>query len=142
LNDATNGQSLCGQAILDSGAPGVVVFGDGAAGPLWTAGDAAALVFGGLDVKFSVDGSPGTGLLREPKAGGGIDLVAGIAPFFAFDVFYDAAGGRMGLRARQDTPDLMGAPVAGPGTSMQVIQMNAPGVGVAPAAKLPSVITP
>ncbi len=141
LNDAANGQSVCGQAILDTGAPGMIAFEDGAPGPLWSAGDAAALVFGGLDVKFAVDGTPGTGLLREPKEAGGVDLVAGIVPFFAFDVFYDAAGGRMGLRARQDAPDLTGAPAAGPATSMEVIQMNAPGVGV-PAGKMPVVITP
>jgi hypothetical protein len=72
--------------------------------------------------------------------GGGVDIVAGIVPFFAFDVFYDAAAGRMGLRPRQDAPDLTGAPAA-PATSMQVIQMNAPGVA-APAGRLPNVITP
>ncbi len=141
LSDTSNGQSVCGQAILDTGAPGVVAFGDGVPGPLWAAGDAAALVFGGLSVKFSVDRSAGTGLLREPKAGGGIDLVAGIAPFFAFDVFYDAAAGRMGLRAREDAPDLTAAPAAGSGSSVQVIQMNAPRAAAA-AGTLPNVITP
>jgi len=147
LKDATTGQSLCGQAILDTGAPGMVSFGDGAAGPLWAAGDQAALDFGGLDEKFAVDGSPGTGLLREPKAQDGLDLVAGIAPFFAFDVFYDAAGGRIGLRPRADAPDLTrapvatGAPVAGSGSSVEVIQMNAP-AAAPPAGKLPIVITP
>lgn len=143
LNDATNGKSICGQTILDTGAPGMVAFAAGATGPLWTAGDQATLAFGGLEQKFTVDGSAGTGLLREPKAAGGIDLVAGIAPFFAFDVFYDAAGGRIGLRPRQDAPDLSAAPQAGPGNSVGVIQMNAPGVAIPPpAGKLPSVITP
>jgi len=143
LNDATNGQSVCGQTILDTGAPGMIAFGGAAAGPMWSAGDAAALVFGGLAEKFSVDAGPGTGLLREPKAAGGIDLVAGIAPFFAFDVFYDAAAGRMGLRARQDAADLTAVPVPGAGNSVEVIQMNAPGVvAPVPAGKLPTVITP
>jgi hypothetical protein len=144
LNDTTNGQSVCGQAILDTGAPGIIAFADGAAGPLWSAGDQAAMVFGGLNLKFAVDATPGTGLLREPKEAGGMDLVAGIVPFFAFDVLYDAAGGRIGLRARQDAPDFTGAPVAGSsGSSVEVIQMNAPGVGAAtPAGKMPVVITP
>jgi len=139
LNDATNGQSVCGQAILDSGAPGLIAFQDGPAGPLWTPGDEAMLAFGGLEEKFAVDGSPGTGLLREPKSDAGIDLIAGVVPFFAFDVFYDAAGGRIGLRPREDAADLTGTPAAGSsGTSMEVIQMNAPAAGT----KLPNVITP
>jgi hypothetical protein len=135
LNDATNGQSVCGRAILDTGAPGILALQDGQAGPLWSAGDAASLVFGGLAQKFAVDGGPGTGLLREPKADD-LDLVAGIVPFFAFDVFYDAAGGRIGLRARDDAVDMAGAAAAGSGNSVEVIQMNAP------AGKLPNVITP
>jgi hypothetical protein len=138
LTNATNGQSLCGQAILDSGAPGIIAFQDGQAGPLWTPGDQATLVFGGLAQKFAVDSSQGTGLLREPKSDAGIDILAGLVPFFAFDVFYDAAAGRIGLRPREDAPDLAGAPASGSGNSVEVIQMNAP----APGAKLPNVITP
>jgi hypothetical protein len=137
LNNATNGQSVCGQAILDSGAPGIIAFQDGPAGPLWTPGDAASLVFGGLAEKFAVDGNPGTGLLREPKSDAVIDLIAGVVPFFAFDIFYDAAAGRIGLRPREDAADLA-APAIGSANSMEVIQMNAP----APGTKLPNVITP
>jgi hypothetical protein len=138
LNNSTTGEKICGQAILDSGAPGVLAFQDGPPGPLWTPGDAASLAFGGLAQKFAVDGSPGTGLLREPKSAAGIDLIAGIVPFFAFDVFYDAAAGRIGLRPRDDAANLAGTPRSGSGTSMEVIQMNAP----APGTKLPNVITP
>lgn len=143
LNNAANGQSLCGQAILDSGAPGMIAFAAGPPGPLWAAGDQASLAFGGLAEKFAVDNGPGTGLLREPAQKSGIDLVAGIAPFFAFDVFYDAASGRIGLRPRPGAPDLTAAPTPGlPGGSVQVIQMNAPGATPAPAGNLPTVITP
>jgi hypothetical protein len=139
LDDSTTGTKICGQAILDTGAPGIIAFQDGPPGPLWTPGDQAALVFGSLDEKFAVDAKPGTGLLREPKSDAGIDMVAGVVPFFAFDVFYDAAAGRIGLRPRNDAADLAGSPPAGTsGTSMEVIQMNAP----APGTKLPNVITP
>jgi len=138
LNNATTGEKICGQAILDTGAPGIIAFQDNAAGPLWTPGAQASLTFGALSQKFAVDENPGTGLLREPKSDAGIDILAGVVPFFAFDVFYDAAAGRIGLRPRNDAANLAGTPPAGNSTSMQVIQLNAP----APGMKLPNVITP
>jgi hypothetical protein len=137
LNNSTNSQNLCGPAILDTGAPGIVAYrNSGGTGPLWTPGDKAALAFGGISLPFTVDSAAGTGLLGAPGEGGGISIVAGILPFFSYDVFYDAAGGRIGLKPRDDAA---AAPAQNAGTTMQVIQLNAPPPG---APKLPNVITP
>ncbi len=139
LNDTANGQQICAAAILDTGAPGIVAYRDGGAtAPLWSAGDQAALAFSTLSIPFALDHGTGTGTLAAPNDGAGVGIVAGILPFFAFDVFYDAANGKIGLKPRDDAPNLATSS-QNSSTTMQVIQLNAPPAG---AAKLPNVITP
>jgi hypothetical protein len=141
LNDATNGEKICGPAILDTGSPGVIADLAGApAAPLWSQDDQASMSFpaDGSDPGFSfiADRNPGTGLLREPAQTNTTRLLDGFLPFFYFDVLYDAANGQIGLRPRADAPSAVTATASS--NSVEVIQLNAP----AAAPKLPVVITP
>jgi len=140
LDDASNGQRICAPGILDTGSPGVVadVVGGNVA-PLWAQDDRVTMSFTGggqeLHVPFVADRNPGTGILQEPAVSGSARLVDGFLPFFYYDVFYDAADGEMGLRARPDAP--AGVVAAESDNAVEVIQLNAPS-----AMKLPVVIGP
>jgi hypothetical protein len=155
LRNLSTTESICGPAILDTGTPGIIAYTNGgAAGPLWSPGDNLALDFstagsGVLTTSFAADRYPGSGVLRQPQAGG-TALVAGILPFFAYSVLYDAGNGMIGLKPREDVPDFtaaqaMAAAVEDPDQQIEVIKLNAPGAA-APAApgemQLPQVITP
>ncbi len=152
LNDGTNGQDVCGPAILDTGSPGIIAdMVGGATAPLWGRDDNVTMSFStgnqNVSLPFVADRNPGTGLLQEPAQGNATRLLDGFLPFFYFDVLYDAADGQMGLRARDDAPAGVTAPDTDSDTSMEVIQLNAPGPGapasIAPVGmKLPVVITP
>jgi hypothetical protein len=155
LNDTSTDQSICGPAILDTGTPGIIAYNGTTHAPLWSPGDAAALNFsaggGGPNVSFAADRFPGSGLLQEP-ASGGTALVAGVLPFFAYSVFYDAANGVIGLKPRPNAPDMKTVPPAtvvdNTDTQIEVITINAPGAATPSAPTggatmaLPQVITP
>jgi hypothetical protein len=152
LNDQTANETICGPTVLDTGSPGILAYRQGATGgPLWAAGDSANLAFstGGngtaASIPFTTDGFPGTGLAAEPP-NGPFSLVAGVLPFFAYDVLYDDANGAIGLRPRADAPNAVAPPARETSPDIEVIQMNAP--ANTPAAKsasrtqLPQVIYP
>lgn len=148
LADASTSQKLCGPALLDTGAPGIIAYQQGVSEtPLWSPGDDAALQFatsggGSLAIPFTADQAFGSGLLQAPPNGGPA-IVAGVLPFFAYTVLYDAAAGSIGLKPRGDTPDLRSAPaLAAPATQIQVIRLNAPGAAAAAASALPPVFGP
>jgi hypothetical protein len=157
LNDTSTDQSICGPAILDTGTPGIIAYNGTNHAPLWSPGDATALNFsttgsGGPNVSFAADRFPGSGLLQEPAAAGPA-LVAGMLPFFAYSVFYDAANGIIGLKPRPDAPNMQTVPpatmVENSDTQIEVITINAPGASTsqstptgAAALPLPQVITP
>jgi hypothetical protein len=155
LNNVSTDQSICGATMLDTGTPGVIAYHGSDRAPLWSPGDNTALQFatggsGNLSFSFAADRFPGSGLLREPD-NGQLTLVAGMLPFFAYSVFYDAANGVMGLKPRDDVPDMQNVPAGAvdedSDTQIEVIKMNAPGASapVAPASGgmvLPQVITP
>jgi len=152
LNDGTNGQDICGPAILDTGSPGIIAdMVGGQTAPLWGRDDHVTMSFSTgnqtISLPFVADRNPGTGLLQEPAEGNTSRLLDGFLPFFYFDVLYDAAGGQIGLRARTDAPTGVTAPESASDNSVEVIQLNAPKAGTpAPATsggmKLPVVITP
>jgi hypothetical protein len=160
LNDTSAGQNICGPTVLDTGSPGIIAYRPGGVSAvLWTPDDAASLSFDGggtaASVPFTADSYPGSGMIEAPDDGEDVALVAGVLPFFAYDVLYDAAGGSIGLRPRADAPDMTAAPAGGNAqTQIEVIQMNAPGApgvgNAAPAApvegggrmRLPVVIGP
>jgi hypothetical protein len=152
LRNLSTTESICGPAILDTGTPGIIAYANGAAGPLWSPGDNLALEFstggsGVLSTSFAADRYPGSGVLRQPQESG-TALVAGMLPFFAYTVLYDAGNGMIGLKPRADVPDFTAAPAmaaADPDQQIEVIKLNAPGAA-APVAQggmqLPQVITP
>jgi hypothetical protein len=156
LNDTSTDQSICGPAILDTGTPGIIAYNGASHAPLWSPGDNTALNFsasgsGGPNVSFAADRFPGSGLLQEPASGASA-LVAGMLPFFAYSVFYDAGNGIIGLKPRPDAPNMQTVPpatmVEDPGTQIEVITINAPGATTPQSAPtgstlpLPQVITP
>ncbi len=131
LNDGTNGQDVCGPAILDTGSPGVIAdMVSGETAPLWGRDDKVTMSFStgnqNVGLPFVADRNPGTGLLQEPAQGNATRLLDGFLPFFYFDVLYDAADGEMGLRARADAPTGVTAPESESDDSVEVIQLNAP----------------
>jgi len=160
LNDGTNGQDVCGPAILDTGSPGIIAdMVGGQTAPLWGQNDHVTMSFSAgnqtMSLPFVADRNPGTGLLQEPAQGNATRLLDGFLPFFYYDVLYDAADGQMGLRARPDAPAAVTAPESEGDDSVEVIQLNAPApqapISSAPGApapttpsgmKLPVVITP
>jgi hypothetical protein len=138
--------------VLDTGSPGILAYRQGATGgPLWAAGDSANLAFstGGngtaASIPFTTDGFPGTGLAAE-SPNGPFSLVAGVLPFFAYDVLYDDANGAIGLRPRADAPNAVAPPARETSPDIEVIQMNAPANTPAPKSasrtQLPQVIYP
>jgi hypothetical protein len=152
LNDGTNGQDVCGPAILDTGSPGIIAdIVGGQTAPLWDRDDHVTMSFStgnqSVSLPFVADRNPGTGLLQEPAQGGATRLLDGFLPFFYFDVLYDAGNGQIGLRPRADAPTMVTVPESESDTSVEVIQLNAPAAGAplpgAPGPmKLPVVITP
>jgi hypothetical protein len=153
LRNLSTTESICGPAILDTGTPGIIAYANGAAGPLWSPGDSLALDFatggsGHMVTAFAADRYPGSGVLRQPQEAG-MALVAGMLPFFAYSVLYDAGNGMIGLKPRGDVPDFTAAPTVAaaedPDQQIEVIKLNAPGAAapVAPGGmQLPQVITP
>jgi hypothetical protein len=101
-----------------------------------------------MAVNFAADRYPGSGVLRQPQEGAAA-LVAGMLPFFAYSVLYDAANGTIGLKPRADVPDFTAAPTVtaaeDPDQQIEVIRLNAPGAAATAAPggmQLPQVITP
>jgi len=145
LRDLSNGQDVCGPAILDTGSPGIITDQYGAqSAPLWAQDDKVTMSFSSGNqsegFSFVADRNPGTGMLQEPAASADATrLLDGFLPFFYYDVLYDAADGAIGLRARGDAPSVVAAPEGSGNDSVEVIQLNAPAAGSPP---LPVVITP
>jgi len=134
LTDQPAAQTICGPTILDTGSPGIIAYRpNGVSAPLWSPGDSTQLAFtipgtaAGAALTFAADQFPGAGMIQSPAEGQTAALVAGVLPFFADDVLYDANTGEIGLRPRPDAPDFLAAPTtANPETTIEVIQMSAP----------------
>jgi len=158
LSDQAAGQTICGTAALDTGSPGIIAYRqDGLSAPLWSPGDSTSLAFSApgtpsqATVNFAADGYFGSGMVEAPAFGSAPDLVAGVLPFLAYDVLYDANAGAIGLRARPDAPNFFATPAGeNASTQIEVIQINTPhasnadGLAISPPSqmRLPQVITP
>ncbi len=90
---------VCGEVLFDTGTPQLVVTTTGiaAAGP-YPPGTTATLTVGGWSHAFAV--GPGTPLRLNLRRGDTNRIVVGLAALQSVDVYYDLAGGRMGLLAR------------------------------------------
>jgi hypothetical protein len=150
LNDQSAGATICGPTVLDTGSPGIVAYRPGSlSAPLWSPDDAASLAFtasgsaSAATIAFRADNFPGSGMIEAPASGEAAALVAGVLPFFADDVLYDADAGTIGLRPRPDAPDFLAIqPGADSGNEIAVIQMNTPTAPHPQPGALPQVITP
>jgi hypothetical protein len=95
LQAPAGGRRLCGPVLLDTGAAGAAVVNGGGGAAAWVAG--ASLSFNGVQP---------VELHRPLSAGRGDDMprpmiLAGAAPYLAFDVLYDPERGVIGLRPRR-----------------------------------------
>lgn len=95
LEQPNGGRKACGAVLLDTGAAGAAVVNAGGDESAWTAGAALTFASGNL---------PPVELPRV-SAGRGGDLprpivLAGVAPYLAFDVLYDPERRTIGLRPR------------------------------------------
>jgi hypothetical protein len=145
LNDISSGQSICGPATLDTGSPGITAYQTTTQpGPLWTAGDHAALTISAgnttVSMEFTTDSTPGTALETQPANGAANmppnAIVAGVLPFFDNAIWYDAANGRIGLQPRADKPTIQTTTPTNTASTAEIIQMTTP------TTALPQVITP
>ena len=97
--------SLCGETVLDSGAPGVVVgTGSVSAPQKWEAGEAARLEIGGaggpVSLPFTSGGEDASRVILHPSHGDLARMSAGTLPFLSYEVLYDAKTGKMGFKPR------------------------------------------
>lgn len=116
LHDALDGclvnrqtkRSICGQAIMDTGAPGirVVTVGHESVWPNGTPGSIAFAENGKIRtaIDFTVGlRSEASHFMTETHDGVRVPrLFLGLTPYFGYSVFYDPAAGVIGLRPRRD----------------------------------------
>ncbi|HET9159891.1 MAG TPA: hypothetical protein VFN88_04705 [Caulobacteraceae bacterium] len=105
VNTAVN-QGFCGATLLDTGAPGIVVING--RGQIWSNDTPAAFVFGdktktavGFKIGYRDFASRLTYTPRPQVSDQRIH--AGLTPYFAYSVLYDADAGTVALKPRADT---------------------------------------
>jgi len=119
LANAQTHARACGVVLLDTGAPGLAVANGRLEGGPWPAGSTAALeIFdarGGLAARALMtvgDRDQGTRMsVRRETRVYGVVIYAGVAPYFAYSVLYDARRQTIGLKPRPPGP-LANAPRA------------------------------
>lgn len=106
---ATLPKAVCGSVLFDTGAPAVSLAVPGVpALSLWPKGTPAAVRFAAGDAPLDLDVRSGEtgGLLGivvsppEPHDPPGAFILAGVEPYFTFDVLYDSDAHRVGLKRR------------------------------------------
>ena len=107
LSDQNSGNTVCGPAVLDTGAPRVTVNTAFYKPRAWTEGMRGSIAFGetkamSFKMDFTVNRmTPGYGVIVEPPILPGSTIIsAGVLPFLSFAVLYDARDNTMGLRPR------------------------------------------
>ncbi len=98
-------QSYCGETSLDTGTPGLSVATSEARVPKpWSAGRAATLEIGGkagpVSIPFTSGDAAATAVVLHPPHGPGAVISAGILPYLAYAVLYDAKAGTIGFKPR------------------------------------------
>lgn len=109
LRGAPLAEAVCGTVLFDTGAPVVAVnLGRPTQTPPWDAGTAGSLQFGDDETSVTMNfhvgesGAP-TSVVVAPLPDTEIGppvILAGVAPFLAYDVLYDVTARRVGLRVR------------------------------------------
>jgi hypothetical protein len=112
LSNTTTGARACGVVLMDTGGRGLSIVNGRLDGEPWPSGSAAALDLfdarGGLAARAALTiglRDQGTRLVwrRETRVFG-VVIYAGIAPYFAYSVLYDAGRQTIGLKARPPGP--------------------------------------
>jgi hypothetical protein len=112
LSNSATGARACGVVLMDTGAQGLSVLNAGPGGEPWPAGSAAALdlfdATGGLAAQEMLtvgqrEQGARLSFRREARVQG-VVIYAGIAPYFAYSVLYDARRQMIGLKARPPGP--------------------------------------
>lgn len=115
ISDAT-GERVCGALLMDTGAPVIDIKGAGRKYD-WPEGSAATLAFYDnkdkllAGEKIMIESSSQASHLMFGEAERGqkiITILAGLSPYFAFDVLYDPGKNVVGLKPRPRAP---GAPI-------------------------------
>jgi len=112
LANATTHERACGVVLMDTGAPGLSIANGRLATAPWPNGTPAVLELfdarGGLAVREGLTiglRDQGTRLsFRQETRVQGVVVYAGIAPYFAYSVLYDARRGAIGLKPRPPGP--------------------------------------
>ncbi|MDR3460730.1 MAG: hypothetical protein P4L76_00255 [Beijerinckiaceae bacterium] len=100
-------QMICGPLLLDTGAPNIMaVTQDAETGEIWPRGRPANFRFrSGQTLSFDSGGAGDMSQVRivpakqRPKLGDSF-ILAGLFPYYFYDVLYDAAAHKVGLRER------------------------------------------
>ena len=108
LHNQNSGRTFCGPVLFDTGAPGVVINTSSVTPRVWGQGMRGSFSFGNANgwMPFKVDftanrENPGFGVRVAPQHGPRPTIMsAGILPFFAFAVHYDARSHEIGLKPR------------------------------------------
>jgi hypothetical protein len=112
VNLSTN-QSICGEILLDTGAPGIVAHVPGATDADWPLNTPTRLIFGdghghALAVEDFTAGPVHFGhvhITGAPQQQARAYISAGVTPYLAFSVLYDADRRGVALRPRPQTAD-------------------------------------
>ena len=110
-------QMICGPLLLDTGAPSIMaVTQDTETGEIWPKGRAANFRFrSGQTLSFDSGGAGDMSQVRivpakqRPKLGDSF-ILAGLFPYYFYDVLYDAAAHKVGLKERDKTGQDTAAP--------------------------------
>ena len=112
LSNAATHARACGVVLMDTGGRGLSVANGRLEGEPWPSGTAAALDLfdarGGLAARAALTiglRDQGTRLAwRRESRVNGVVIYAGVAPYFAYSVLYDAGRQTVGLKARPPGP--------------------------------------
>jgi hypothetical protein len=126
-------QMICGPVVLDTGAPEIVAYSqDAQTSEFWPPGRAASFRFrSGQTLSFDTGGkgemSQVTVLTAKNRSGYGDAFIsAGLFPFYFYDVLYDAAAHKVGLKERDKSTPVAAVPVQQAAAETQALMEPAP----------------
>jgi hypothetical protein len=112
LSNSTTHARACGVVLMDTGAPGLSVVNGRLEGPAWPNGTPAALELFDASGRLAAREALTIGLrdqgtrlfFRRETRVQGVVIYAGIAPYLAYSVLYDARRGMIGVKPRPPGP--------------------------------------
>lgn len=110
IND-TSKQKACGALLMDTGAPGILVNNGALGHDPWPDHTPATLSFYDSSKLVATETvlvglrNHASHLLFGERPGAGVEILAGLAPYFAFSVLYDPQNGAVGIKPRPPLPN-------------------------------------